>query len=407
MPTLIREIVCLDGSSSDEDDDCGPPPRFCRPVRSYVRRRPWPTQRLLQKAADPIDVKEVVRTTPRAAEKKVHLETPSTAEDSLPCEEKPSRQQDLETESEVESDDDDEEEVWSWSSDDDEAPAHKRQSFANEQLGAHQLPPDGSIAHREGPHWKRPIAGDPTPSKAARKEGRWTADGCMLPKHQVVEKEASGLWKRPPGRQPRGFVWDGRRGCWAPLRLYKAEKEVHLETPSTTECSPHSLLCAEKPSRHRDPETESDDDEEEVWNSTSDNDETPVLKRPRKGDRFANLQLALGAHQLPDGSIVPAHRERQGSHWKRPIAGEPNAYVWDKERGLWMYTPERAMTPSKAALEAARKEGRWTADGCMLPKHQVVEKEASGLWKRPPGRQPRGFVWDGRRGCWAPLRLHK
>ena len=67
MPTQIR-----DDSSSDEDDDddCWPPPH-CRPARSYIRRRrPWPTKQLLWKVAEPI---EIVRTTPRAAEKKVHL----------------------------------------------------------------------------------------------------------------------------------------------------------------------------------------------------------------------------------------------------------------------------------------------------------------------------------------------
>ena len=185
---------------------------------------------------------------------------------------------------------------------------------------------------------------------------------AKLPK-SPPQRDKNGMYKRPMGRPPRGFVWDPNSGTWMPKDTDKpAEKENNKDKP-------------EFPNVARQPKSP-----------------------PRKGSNGllfkpgpAPPYLAWDAQQqqrvqknsisgtkpktLADSARLPKSPPRADGNglFKRPRGPAPGGRAWDAQHGVWVSKKASASVPSK------------------------------GRCKRPRGRPPSGHVWDDKNGSWVPV----
>jgi HMG (high mobility group) box len=246
----------------------------------------------------------------------------------------------------------------------------------------------------------------PETAKAEAPSGGNTISVLRKNPKTVPKIKSDGTYRKPPGTQPMGYVWNAESGYWESAVDENMKKLLDFD------------------------------------------DEGP----PRDGVDHAERRMSiLGSakpaggkkrHYTKDGCIVPnqtLERNRDGTYVRpmgRPLVG----YTWNEVRGLWVPNAssssfnerqsissaapdvhgdtalvnvdrrhsEPSMRGTKHALQQTSvpappmKKGRkYTPDGCIVPS-RIPQLATDGTYVRPLGRAIVGYTWDSSRGLWTP-----
>jgi hypothetical protein len=150
--------------------------------------------------------------------------------------------------------------------------------------------------------------------------------------------------------------------------------------------------------------------------------ENPVRKPTKK--KIRNRKLVKN----DDGCLISncELKQRDDGTFRRPYGPSPSGFtLWDEVRGVWAPDGKPPVSEQAVAgnsqdrgqpkqhkngnvdssrepeIDKSRRKNVETDDGFLIS-NAKVRKRDDGTFQRPHGPSPHGFIWDDRRGLWAP-----